>query len=72
VQRATRQGRRRRNGVLAASFEEPLRLEQAAQDAFYRGDPEPFTALFYRREDGEWRLVHRRGDFAPTDQGPPS
>jgi ketosteroid isomerase-like protein len=22
----------------------------------------------YRREDGEWRLVHRHGDFAPTDQ----
>ncbi len=26
----------------------------------------------YRREDGEWRLVHRHGDFAPADQSPPS
>ena len=25
----------------------------------------------YRREDGEWRLVHRHGDFAPADQSPP-
>jgi ketosteroid isomerase-like protein len=24
----------------------------------------------YRREDGQWRLVHRHGDFAPTDQSP--
>jgi len=25
----------------------------------------------YCREDGEWRLVHRHGDFAPADQSPP-
>ena len=25
----------------------------------------------YRREDGEWHLVHRHGDFAPPDQSPP-
>ena len=25
----------------------------------------------YRREDGEWRLVRRHGDFAPPDQSPP-
>jgi ketosteroid isomerase-like protein len=25
----------------------------------------------YRREDGQWRLVHRHGDFAPADQSPP-
>jgi len=25
----------------------------------------------YRRENGEWRLVHRHGDFAPADQSPP-
>jgi ketosteroid isomerase-like protein len=24
----------------------------------------------YRREDGEWRLVHRHADFAPPDQSP--
>ena len=25
----------------------------------------------YRREGGEWRLIHRHGDFAPADQSPP-
>jgi ketosteroid isomerase-like protein len=25
----------------------------------------------YRRENGQWHLVHRHGDFAPTDQSPP-
>jgi ketosteroid isomerase-like protein len=25
----------------------------------------------YRREDGEWHLVHRHGDFAPADQSQP-
>jgi ketosteroid isomerase-like protein len=24
----------------------------------------------YRREDGQWHLVHRHGDFAPADQSP--
>ena len=24
----------------------------------------------YRREDGEWRLIHRHGDFAPVDESP--
>jgi ketosteroid isomerase-like protein len=24
----------------------------------------------YRREDGQWRLVHRHGDFAPADPIP--
>jgi ketosteroid isomerase-like protein len=24
----------------------------------------------YRREDGQWRLVHRHGDFAPADPSP--
>ncbi len=26
----------------------------------------------YRREDGEWRIVHRHGDSPPVDQGPPN
>ena len=33
--------------------------------------PEPMSirvTQIYRREDGEWRLVHRHGDFAPADQ----
>jgi len=25
----------------------------------------------YRREDGEWKIVHRHGDLAPVDQSPP-
>jgi ketosteroid isomerase-like protein len=25
----------------------------------------------YRREDGEWKIVHRHGDYAPEDQSPP-
>jgi ketosteroid isomerase-like protein len=24
----------------------------------------------YRREEGDWKLIHRHGDFAPEDQGP--
>jgi ketosteroid isomerase-like protein len=26
----------------------------------------------YRREDGEWKIVHRHGDLAPMDQSPPA
>jgi ketosteroid isomerase-like protein len=26
----------------------------------------------YRREDGEWKIVHRHGDIAPIDQSPPA
>jgi ketosteroid isomerase-like protein len=133
-----------------ATFADVLAREQSAETAIYRGDPEPFKALFsrrddvslfgafgpckkgwhqvgktvdwvadryrdgvvtaeyevvhegtdlaytvgyeigdvvldgapmtrqrlrvtqiYRRENGEWRLVHRHGDFAPADQSPP-
>jgi ketosteroid isomerase-like protein len=25
----------------------------------------------YRREDGEWKIVHRHGDSAPVDESPP-
>lgn len=25
----------------------------------------------YRRENGEWKIVHRHGDFAPVDESPP-
>ncbi len=25
----------------------------------------------YRRENGEWKIVHRHGDFPPADQSPP-
>ena len=26
----------------------------------------------YRREDGEWKIVHRHGDVMPVDQSPPA
>lgn len=26
----------------------------------------------YRREDGEWKIVHRHGDIAPVDESPPA
>jgi ketosteroid isomerase-like protein len=38
------------------------------------GKVEPVTVRVthvYRREDGEWRIVHRHGDLAPVDQSPP-
>jgi len=38
------------------------------------GPFEPLTVRvthIYRREDGEWKIVHRHGDLAPVDQSPP-
>jgi ketosteroid isomerase-like protein len=35
---------------------------------------EPYTLRvthLYRREDGEWKIVHRHGDSPPADQSPP-
>ena len=35
---------------------------------------EPITVRVthvYRRENGEWKIVHRHGDSAPVDQSPP-
>ena len=26
----------------------------------------------YRRENGEWRIVHRHGDSTPVDESPPA
>ncbi len=39
------------------------------------GQPEDVTVRVthvYRREDGEWKIVHRHGDLAPMDQSPPA
>ena len=39
------------------------------------GEPEEYTLRLthvYRREDGEWKIVHRHGDLAPIDQSPPA
>jgi len=37
------------------------------------GEPRSYTLRVthvYRREDGQWRIVHRHGDTPPTDGGP--
>jgi len=39
------------------------------------GPAEPKTLRvthIYRREDGEWKIVHRHGDKPPVDQSPPT
>jgi predicted ATPase len=45
-------------------------------NAYYdHGAVEPITVRVthvYRREDGEWKIVHRHGDTAPADQSPPT
>jgi ketosteroid isomerase-like protein len=38
------------------------------------GNRKPWTVRVthvYRREDGEWKIVHRHGDLAPVDESPP-
>ena len=37
------------------------------------GQPRTYTLRVthvYRREDGQWRIVHRHADVPPTDDGP--
>ncbi len=37
------------------------------------GQPRTYTLRVthvYRREDGQWRIVHRHGDVPPTEDGP--
>jgi ketosteroid isomerase-like protein len=37
------------------------------------GQPRTYTLRvthIYRREDGQWRIVHRHGDIPPADDGP--
>jgi ketosteroid isomerase-like protein len=37
------------------------------------GQPRTYTLRVthvYRREDGQWRIVHRHGDVPPSDEGP--
>jgi ketosteroid isomerase-like protein len=39
------------------------------------GPIEPYTVRVthvYRRENDEWKIVHRHGDLAPVDQSPPA
>lgn len=40
---------------------------------FGDGETKPWTVRVthaYRRENGEWRIVHRHGDLAPIDESP--
>ena len=46
------------------SFRETLQREQEAEEAFYRGDPGPFKALFSRNDD-----VSLFGAFGPCKRG---
>ncbi|MBV9142101.1 MAG: nuclear transport factor 2 family protein [Pseudonocardiales bacterium] len=37
--------------------------------------PAPITLRVthvYRRENSDWKIVHRHGDFAPVDESPPA
>lgn len=39
------------------------------------GGSKPWTVRVthvYRRENGEWKIVHRHGDLAPVDESPPA
>jgi ketosteroid isomerase-like protein len=39
------------------------------------GEPAEYTLRVthvYRRENGEWKIVHRHGDVMPADQSPPA
>jgi ketosteroid isomerase-like protein len=39
------------------------------------GGQKPWTVRVthaYRRENGEWKIVHRHGDLAPVDESPPA
>jgi ketosteroid isomerase-like protein len=39
------------------------------------GAPSAYTLRVthvYRREEGEWKIVHRHGDVMPVDQSPPA
>jgi ketosteroid isomerase-like protein len=42
----------------------------------FDGGPLKPTALrvthIYRRENGDWKLVHRHGDYLPANQNPPA
>ena len=71
-----------RKGVVAAEYEvvhEGVDLAYAVGyeigDVALDGAPVTRQRLrvtqIYRREDGQWRLVHRYGDFAPADPSPP-
>ena len=45
------------------------RFDEVLED----GTTKPWTVRVthaYRREDGEWRIVHRHGDIAPVDERP--
>lgn len=70
-----------RQGVVTAEYEVVYEGADLAYTVGYEigdvaVDGAPITrqrlrvTQIYGREDGKWRLVHRHGDFAPTDQSP--
>jgi len=72
---------RYREGVVAAEYEVVHEGTDLAYTVGYEigdvvldGAPTTRQRLrvtqIYRREEGEWRLVHRHGDFAPAGQSP--
>lgn len=72
---------RYREGVVSAEYEVVHEGADLAYTVGYElgdvvprrgadGAPEAEVTQIYRREDGEWHLVHRHGDFAPADQSP--
>ena len=51
----------------ADDFREILARQAEAEEAIVYG-----VTHVYRREDGEWKIVHRHGDLAPADESPPA
>jgi ketosteroid isomerase-like protein len=74
---------RYRNGTVRAEYEVVYEGDDVAYTVGYELgevalDSGPLVqqrlrvTQIYRRDDGEWRLVHRHGDFAPGEQSPPT
>ncbi len=62
--------------VMAAGVSGDLAYTIGFEHKTVRADGQPPTTYtlrvthVYRREDGEWKIVHRHGDHPPVDQGP--
>ena len=48
-----------------ASFEDAVARHHDALVAFMRRDTQLFKDVYSRREDGEWKIVHRHADPLP-------
>src|SRR5688500_16492068 len=68
VRRRGRRGQPRRQMAYTVGFE---RFNEILAD----GEKKPWTVRVthaYRREEGEWKIVHRHGDQAPVDESRPA